>query len=325
MSQRILVTGAAGFIGFHLSRLLLTEGRTVLGVDSVNSYYDQRIKLDRLNQLRALNLDFQLRLQDVSEFDSFCKIAENFKPDVIVHLAAQAGVRYSLEDPFAYQKANVEGTLSILETCRRLKNVELIYASSSSVYGNNTKVPFKESDRVDSPVSLYAATKRSNELMAYTYSHLFGLKTTGLRFFTVYGPWGRPDMAYWSFVENILNDRPIKIFGEGLLSRDFTYVDDIVRGIEGLLKTKKNDATSLASVLNIGNSDPVTVNDFVEILERLCNRPAIKISLPPPPGDVQTTYADCSELERLTGYRPKTRLEDGLREFVNWYRDYYKL
>ena len=323
MNQTILVTGAAGFIGMHLSAALLRAGWTVMGIDEINDYYDPKLKLDRIELLMSLSKNFTFQKMDIADAPSVAKFFEDNEFKQVIHLAAQAGVRYSLKNPHAYQRSNLAGMVSILEGCRAKSIEHLIYASSSSVYGANTKIPFHESDPVEMPISLYAATKRSNELMAYTYSHLFGLPATGLRFFTVYGPWGRPDMAYWSFTKAILEGVPIQIYGDGLLSRDFTYIDDIVSAILKLIGKPPTEEVR-HRILNVGNSHPETVNKLIEALEQRIGKKAIRELRPKPPGDVQSTFSDSSALEKITGFRPVTPLDEGLGKFVDWYRAHYQ-
>ena len=335
--MKVLITGAAGFIGFHLSKKLLVEGYQVIGIDNLNDYYDPGLKKARLEVLGGYNnFSFhKVDLKDKSEVDS---IFETYKPTYVINLAAQAGVRYSIENPYAYVDSNLIGFMNILEACRNYPVKHLIYASSSSVYGGNRVVPFSTSHNVDHPVSLYAATKKSNELMAHTYSHLYGIPTTGLRFFTVYGPWGRPDMAYFSFTRDIIAGKPIKVFNHGKMERDFTYIDDIIEGILRLIdkipaankdwdETKDDISTSFApyKIYNIGNNEPVSLLRFIEILEVKIGKKAEKIYMDMQPGDVLRTYADVSDLERDIGFRPSTSLEQGLDEFVKWYKDYYKI
>ena len=319
----ILVTGVAGFIGFHVAKALLARGDRVLGVDNLNDYYDVSLKEARLAQLRASpNFDFA-RL-DVSDREGVLGLVERH-PDLrgVIHLAAQAGVRYSLENPFAYIEANVMGTLVMLEAARRIDRLTAItYASSSSVYGANRKQPFSVEDRVDQPVSLYAATKRSCELVAYTYSHLYGLPATGLRFFTVYGPWGRPDMAAYLFTRAILAGEPIKVFNEGRMARDFTYIDDIVAGT-----IAAHDHAPAGQVphrvYNLGNHRPEKLLDFIAVLERALGRTATKVLLPLQPGDVPESFADIEAARRDLGFEPKTTIEEGLARFVEWYKWYH--
>lgn len=322
--SKILVTGAAGFIGFHLSKLLIEKGYEVIGLDNLNDYYDVALKEGRLEILKSMDA-FTFYKIDLVEKDKLDALfaEENF--DYVINLAAQAGVRYSIENPYAYVDSNLVGFVNILEACRHYPVKHLLYASSSSVYGGNKKVPFSTEDQVDHPVSLYAATKKANELMAHTYSHLYRIPTTGLRFFTVYGPWGRPDMAYFLFTKAILNNQPIKVFNHGKMERDFTYVDDIVAGIEQLLTTEPMDIDSGApyALYNIGNNAPVQLEKFISVLEKLLERNAEKIYMDMQPGDVLRTYADVSGLEGRIGYKPTTSIEDGLTKFVEWYKDFY--
>ena len=323
MPKPVLVTGAAGFIGSHVTRRLIRQGHAVVGIDEINDYYDPALKHARLKLLDdEFGQAFTFRKMDIAEDAQVSALFREFGFAKVVHLAAQAGVRYSLKNPFAYQRSNLAGMISVLEACRHANVEHLVYASSSSVYGTNSKVPFLETDPVNNPISLYAATKRANELMAHTYGHLFALPNTGLRFFTVYGPWGRPDMAYWSFTDAMLRGQPIKVFGEGLLARDFTYIDDIVDGVVNLLD-KVPPETERSRILNIGNSQPVSVNEMISALEKVTGQTAIREFMPTPPGDVAITFADSSRLESLTGYRPSTTLEQGLDRFVKWYRLHY--
>jgi len=330
----ILVTGAAGFIGFHVARRLLALGEEVVGFDDVNAYYDPRLKRDRLALLAGLP-GWRFVEGDLGDAAMVADVVRSSGRSCTIHLAAQAGVRWSIENPSAYVQSNLVGFGNLLEACRHAGTRNLVYASSSSVYGANTRTPFAVDDTVDHPVSLYAATKKANELMAHSYSHLFGLPCTGLRFFTVYGPWGRPDMAYWKFTEAILEGRPIDVFGEGKLRRDFTYVDDVVEAIVRMIDApavpnpswsgdRPDPATSSAPwrVYNIGNHTPVTVNELLGILEDLCGSKAIRVDKPKPPGDVEATYADVEPLSRDFGFRPSTPLRDGLARFVEWYRGY---
>jgi UDP-glucuronate 4-epimerase len=381
-TRTILVTGIAGFIGYHVAKRLVEDGWNVIGIDNCNDYYDPSLKHARLAQL-GNSVTFYLG--DIEDKGLIESIFETHKPKLVCHLAAQAGVRYSIENPDAYISSNISGFLNILEACRHHKPRHLFYASSSSVYGANTDVPFRTTDRVDQPVSLYAVTKRSNELMAYCYNHLYQIPCTGLRFFTVYGPWGRPDMAYFSFAEKILAREPINIYNHGNLSRDFTYIDDIVESIvrligavdthddqvrasrwlaregasDGAMRAHADDAIRahdddamrahdddarthdddamrahdddamrashrLAPTYNIGNGAPVSLLDFVEILEQELGMPAIKEYVDMQPGDVATTWADCEELFELTKFRPQTDLRTGLQRFVAWYKEYYR-
>ncbi|GAA5421545.1 NAD-dependent epimerase [Tetragenococcus halophilus] len=335
--MKILVTGAAGFIGFHLSKAILEKGNEVIGVDNLNDYYEQDLKISRLDILKEIDgfTFHKLDLKDKADVDT---IFEKYKPEYVVNLAAQAGVRYSIENPYAYVDSNLVGFMNILEACRNFPVKHLLYASSSSVYGGNKVVPFSTDHNVDHPVSLYAATKKSNELMAHTYSHLYGIPTTGLRFFTVYGPYGRPDMAYFSFTQNILSEKPIKVFNHGKMERDFTYVDDIVEGIEKLIllapeansdwNESENDlSTSFApyKIYNIGNNNPIPLMRFINALEIALGKEAEKIYMDMQPGDVMRTYADVSDLERDIKFKPSTSIEIGLQKFVDWYKEYYQV
>jgi UDP-glucuronate 4-epimerase len=331
--MKILITGAAGFIGFHLSNLLLSKENMVIGIDNLNNYYDLELKKDRLDILKQ-NDQFTFHKIDLKDKDSLDYLFESVRPDYVVNLAAQAGVRYSIENPYAYVDSNLIGFINVLEACRNYPVKHLLYASSSSVYGGNKKVPFSTSHNVDHPVSLYAATKKANELMAHTYSHLYGIPTTGLRFFTVYGPYGRPDMAYFSFTKDILDGKPIKIFNNGNMERDFTYIDDIIKGIERLIKKvpepnenwdEEDISTSFApyKIYNIGNNKPVKLMHFISVLEAAIGKKAEKIFMEMQPGDVQKTYADVSDLSRDTGFKPDTSIENGLKRFADWYMNYY--
>ena len=337
VTAKILVTGAAGFIGVHLSNQLTNHGYSVIGLDNMNTYYDLNLKKDRLAQLND-NRNFTFVECDLTDRERINKIFEEHRPAVVINLAAQAGVRYSIENPYAYLDSNLTGFLNILEACRNYPVDHLLYASSSSVYGGNKVAPFSTNHNVDHPVSLYAATKKSNELMAHTYSHLYNLPTTGLRFFTVYGPWGRPDMAYFSFTKDILEGNPIKVFNHGKMERDFTYIDDIVEGIVKLipLAPEKNPnwdesidelGASFAPyrVYNIGNNSPVPLMKFINVLEEKIGKEANKQYMEMQPGDVLRTYADVSELERDIDFKPSTTIEDGLGKFVDWYKQYYNV
>ena len=332
-----LVTGAAGFIGFHLTQRLLARGDSVTGLDNVNDYYSVQLKRDRLDQLLGRER-FSFVQMDLADRPGIATLFRESTFDVVVNLAAQAGVRYSLTNPHAYVDSNLVGFVNILEGCRHGGVKHLVYASSSSVYGANTKMPFSVHHNVDHPVSLYAATKKANELMAHTYSHLYGLPTTGLRFFTVYGPWGRPDMALFLFTKAILEDRPIEVFNEGKMRRDFTYVDDIVEGVmrvsdriptgnEAWSGDSPDPGTSRSpyKIYNIGNNQPVELQHFIATLERALGRTAKKVLLPMQPGDVPATYADVSDLQRDVDFRPDTPIEVGIQRFVDWYKKYYKL
>jgi UDP-glucuronate 4-epimerase len=315
----ILVTGAAGFIGSHVCHRLLDRGEEVIGVDNLNDYYDPALKQARLAQLLERK-GFSFRRLDIADEGALAALS-GLGIRRIVHLAAQAGVRYSLDNPRTYIRSNVVGHLEVLEFCRALPGFEhLVYASSSSVYGGNRKVPFAEADKVDTPVSLYAATKKADELMSHTYAHLFAIPQTGLRFFTVYGPWGRPDMAYWLFTKAILEGRPIRVFNQGEMWRDFTYVDDVVEAVVKVLDTPPSGAVPPSRLFNIGNNSPVRLGDFIDMLERLIGIEAKRQYEPMQPGDVECTYADVTELDRAIGFKPNTSIEDGLRKFVDWYR-----
>jgi len=318
--MKVLVTGMAGFIGFHLARRLAVLGHEVVGIDNLNPYYDVRLKEGRLAELRAFpSVRFEkIDLLDKAGLDG---LFERERFDLVFNLAAQAGVRYSLENPDVYVQSNIVGFLNVLEACRVHPPRHLIYASSSSVYGSNAKIPFHTNDPVDHPVSLYAASKKSNELMAHCYSHLFGFPTTGLRFFTVYGPWGRPDMALFLFTKAILAGRPINVYNHGDMSRDFTYVDDIVEGVIRVMDKPSDDAVP-SRVFNIGNGQPVRLTDFIDALELQLGRPAIRNLMPLQPGDVPSTHADIEDLVAVTGYRPGTPLSLGIRRFVEWYQEY---
>ena len=337
MQKKILVTGAAGFIGFHLARKLCKNNWNVAGLDNLNNYYDIKLKKDRLNILN-LNKNFKFHKIDLVERDLIKKLFKEEKFDYVVNLAAQAGVRYSLENPYSYIDSNLSGFLNILEGCRHNPVKHLIYASSSSVYGANTKMPFSVHDNVDHPVSLYAATKKANELMAHTYSNLYKIKTTGLRFFTVYGPWGRPDMALFIFTKKIAEGKPIEVYNNGKMKRDFTYVDDIVDGIIKLIPkipkpnpnwngNNPDSASSFApyKLYNIGNNHPVELLRFIEVIEEKLGKKAIKNFMPIQPGDVPETYADVDDLINAAGFKPQTSIEDGISKFINWYKDYYKI
>ena len=335
--MKILVTGAAGFIGMHVAERLLAAGHEVVGIDDLNEYYDVRLKEARLERLRK-HAGFRFQKLDVADEEGMRSLFSQARFTRVIHLAAQAGVRYSLQNPQAYVRSNLAGFVNILEGCRHDKVGHLVYASSSSVYGGNTRLPFSERDNVDHPVSLYAATKKSNELMAHAYSHLFGLPATGLRFFTVYGPWGRPDMALFLFTRAILAGEPIKVFNHGRMQRDFTYIDDIA---EGVVKVAENPAqpsqafdaahpdpaTSWAPyrLYNIGNHNPVNLMDYIAAIERRLGKKAEKNFLPMQAGDVAATNADISELRQAVGFAPRTTVDEGVRRFVDWYRGYYRV
>ena len=338
--MKILVTGAAGFIGFHLSKALLDNGHDVYGIDNINNYYDINLKLSRLKELGISSSEAMVFFQEsrgdiyIDKFTfvrmnleakkELSKLFEKQKFDIVCNLAAQAGVRYSIDNPDAYIQSNIVGFLNILECCRHNEIKHLLYASSSSVYGANKKVPFFEKDSVDHPISLYAATKKSNELMAHTYSHLYNIPTTGLRFFTVYGPWGRPDMAPMLFADAISNNRSINVFNHGDMSRDFTYIDDIVSGIELLLDNppKRIGEDPLYRIFNIGNGNPQSLEDFINAVELNLSRVAEKKYLPMQPGDVPKTWADISKIKEL-GYQSKTTMKDGVSKFIFWFQQYY--
>lgn len=330
--KKVLVTGAAGFIGHHLSMALLKTGHSVIGLDNMNGYYSVSLKEERLAKLReAAGLcgygNFQFVKADLANREELQTLFSTNEFDVVVNLAAQAGVRYSIENPAAYIDSNVIGFFNILECCRTAKTKHLVYASSSSVYGMNTKQPFSTNDAADNPVSLYAATKKSNELMAHTYSHLYGIPTTGLRFFTVYGPMGRPDMAYYKFTKSILEGESIDVYNNGEMQRDFTYIDDIVEGIQRVMAKPPQPTTSPGSnavaaykIYNIGNNNPVTLRRFISAIETATGVTAKEKHLPMQAGDVPITYADIDELEKDVGYRPDTSIEEGILKFVEWYR-----
>lgn len=326
--MKILVTGVAGFIGYHLAERLMVEGANVYGIDNLNQYYDVSLKKDRLAQLQA-RTSFEFQLLDLFDRQGIDSLFQKQQFDCVVNLAAQAGVRYSIENPFAYVDSNLVGFVNLLEACRHYQTKHLVFASSSSVYGANTKVPFATSDNVDRPVSLYAATKKANELIAHTYSHLYNLPITGLRFFTVYGPWGRPDMAYFKFVRAIAQGKPIDVYNFGKMKRDFTYIDDVVEGVVRVMsKPPQASIDAFAStapykIYNIGNNTPVELMQFIEVIEKAVGKTAIKNLLPMQPGDVPCTYADVDDLIKDVGFKPTTSIEEGLGRFVAWYQNYY--
>lgn len=333
--MRFLVTGAAGFIGFYVCQRLLAMGHQVTGIDNLNDYYEVKLKLDRLAQLTG-KTNFEFVQLDLADREGVALLFERGQFQRVIHLGAQAGVRYSLENPMAYADSNLIGTLTILEGCRKHNVEHLVYASSSSVYGMNTKMPFATSDRVDHPVSLYAATKKANELMAHTYSHLYGIPTTGLRFFTVYGPWGRPDMAMFLFTKAIADGQPIKVFNHGQMQRDFTYIDDIVEGIIRIQdkvplannKWNGSDASESSApykIFNIGNNQPVKLMTFIEAIEKALGKEAVKQYLPMQDGDVPATYADINDLHQAVGFKPSTPIETGVQQFVDWFKSYYNV
>lgn len=335
-SDTVLVTGAAGFIGSHLAAKLIERGNQVVGLDNLNPYYDVNLKRARVDGLQSFD-NFDFVQGDLTDYALVQDLFSNYGFRSVAHMAAQAGVRYSLTNPHSYVSSNVDGFLNILEACRAYPVDHLVFASTSSVYGANTKYPFSEHDNVDHPVSLYAATKKANELMAHSYAHLFGTPCTGLRFFTVYGPWGRPDMAAFKFMHNMLNDKPIEIYNHGHMERDFTYIDDVVEGVIQVLDTpaepnehwsgqSPDPATSYAPyrIFNIGNSQPVDLMRFIQAIEHEMGFEAKKQYLPLQPGDVPKTYADTSNLQQAIGYRPQTSVEHGVKEFVEWYLGYYE-
>lgn len=321
--QHVLLTGAAGFVGFHVANNLLDKGIRVTGVDNLNSYYPVQLKKDRL-ALLSKREGFSFHQVDIADHEALKAVPGLNDADAVIHLAAQAGVRYSLENPFAYGQSNLMGHLSVLELVRHHpRKPRLVYASSSSVYGANSKAPFSEEDRVDHPVSLYAATKRANEMMSESYAALYGMEQVGLRFFTVYGPWGRPDMAYWTFTRDIIEGKPIRVFNNGQLKRDFTWIDDIVAGVVSTaLDQPRRPNPPLHRIYNIGNNRPVELGRFIEIVEDAVGKKAEKIMEPMQPGDVFATYANVDALARDHGFAPTTKLEDGIPRFVNWYRNY---
>ena len=334
ISKRILITGAGGFVGYHVSERLLKEGYEVIGIDNLNDYYDVSLKIDRLKKIEDKEL-FTFIKMDISDKVKLENIFQEYNPNIVINLAAQAGVRYSIENPDVYIQSNIIGFFNILEACRHFSVEHLLYASSSSVYGSNKKVPFEETDFVDNPVSLYAATKKSNELMAHTYSHLYNIPATGLRFFTVYGPMGRPDMAYFGFTNKLFNNEPIHIFNNGDfdhdLYRDFTYIDDIVKGIVGLLDHPpiKTEDKAAHTVFNIGNNNPEKLMVFITSLEQALSNSLgreiafEKIYEPIKPGDVPATYASTNKLQEAIGFKPETSIQDGLQQFTDWYVKYY--
>ncbi|GAA4331357.1 NAD-dependent epimerase [Mucilaginibacter gynuensis] len=349
--MKILVTGTAGFVGFYLAKYLLNRGDEVIGIDSINDYYDVNLKYSRLENsgIAKSEIEWHKEVQslkyhkykfirmNLEDSDALEVLFEKYKFEVVVNLAAQAGVRYSIDNPRAYINSNIVGFLNILENCRSQKTGHLVYASSSSVYGLNKKTPFSTNDSVDHPVSLYAATKKSNELMAHTYSHLFGIPTTGLRFFTVYGPWGRPDMAYFLFAKAILNGESIKVFNHGNMQRDFTYIDDIIEGIVRSIDNppvsdpnynaevaESSGSSAPYTIYNLGNNQPAKLLDFIEVIEKKLGIEAIKEILPMQPGDVEITFADIDRTVNNLKYKPSTTIDEGIGNFVDWFKDYYK-
>jgi len=336
----IVITGAAGFIGYHLSQRILKENISLIGIDNMNDYYDINLKKARLQELQKISLkqdvNFTFFKENIIEKSVIEEIFKKYNPEIVINLAAQAGVRYSMKNPSTYIQTNLVGFSNILESCRNYPVKHLIYASSSSVYGGNTKMPFSEGQNVDHPVSLYAATKRSNELLAHSYSHIYSIPATGLRFFTVYGPWGRPDMALFLFTKSILEGEPIKVFNYGEMTRDFTYIDDIVESIMRLLKkppsqdksfdtSNPNPDTSWAPhrIFNIGNSNPESLKEYIKAIEDNLGIKAKKELLPMQPGDVPATFSDCTRLESFINYKPNTSIKDGIGKFINWYRQFY--
>ncbi|MFQ3675227.1 MAG: NAD-dependent epimerase [Endomicrobiia bacterium] len=335
--KKVFVTGCAGFIGFHTAKRLLEEKYFVVGLDNINNYYDTKLKYSRLEILKKYS-NFKFHKVDLENREKLLQIFNREKFYYVIHLAAQAGVRYSLKNPYVYVDSNLVGFINILEGCRHTKVKHLVFASSSSVYGANTKMPFSVHHNVDHPISLYAATKKANELMAHTYSALYNLPATGLRFFTVYGPWGRPDMSLFKFTEAILNDKPIEVYNYGKMERDFTYIDDIVEGVICVMKKipkgdknwdgeKPDCGTSFAPyrIYNIGNNKPVNLMKFISILEQCLNKKSKKKFLPIQPGDVPKTYADVDDLVKDVGFKPSTPIEVGIKNFVDWYKEYYKI
>ena len=336
----IIITGAAGFIGYHLGKRILMENISLIGIDNMNDYYDINLKKARLKELQKIALkqdaDFKFFKENINDISLLEKIFRKYNPEIVINLAAQAGVRYSMENPSAYIQTNLVGFSNILELSHKYSIKHLIYASSSSVYGGNTRMPFSESQNVDHPVSLYAATKRANELLAHSYSHIYSIPATGLRFFTVYGPWGRPDMALFLFTKSILEGEPIKVFNQGEMTRDFTYIDDIVESIMRLLKKppiqdksfdtsnpKPDTSWAPHRIFNIGNSAPESLIDYIKAIEDNLGIKANKELLPLQPGDVPATFSDCSSLENFINYKPNTSIEDGIRKFISWYRKFY--
>lgn len=332
--MKVLVTGVAGFIGYHFAQRLLVENMQVYGIDNLNAYYDVNLKKDRLAQL-SLQPGFTFQFLDLNDRDRISQLFTEHQFDYVVNLAAQAGVRYSLENPFAYVDSNMSGFVNLLEGCRQSQVKHLVFASSSSVYGANTKVPFSVTDNVDHPISLYAASKKANELFAHVYSHLYNLPTTGLRFFTVYGPWGRPDMAYFKFVQAIDTGKPIDVYNFGNMMRDFTYIDDVVEGVFRVmpkppqsLNTSDNNSPQEKApykIYNIGNNKPVQLMTFITTIEKALGKTAIKNFLPMQPGDVLSTYADIDELIKDIGFKPTTSIDEGINRFVEWYQKYYNI
>jgi UDP-glucuronate 4-epimerase len=330
--MKVLVTGVAGFVGFHLAQRLLNDGSQVYGIDNLNEYYDIKLKKDRLSQINE-HPNFSFQFLDLIDREGLFEVFQKVPFDYVVNLAAQAGVRYSIENPFAYVDSNLSGFVNLLEGCRRSNIKHLVFASSSSVYGANKKVPFSVTDNVDHPISLYAASKKANELIAHVYSHLYNLPTTGLRFFTVYGPWGRPDMAYFKFVQAIATGKPIDVYNFGKMQRDFTYIDDVIEGVVRVMHKppqppqltfeEQSESTVPYKIYNIGNNNPVELMKFIEVIETALGKKAQKNFLPMQPGDVPATYADVTDLSTDVGFKPSTSIEEGLHKFVQWYTEYY--
>jgi UDP-glucuronate 4-epimerase len=324
--EKILVTGAAGFIGFHLCKKLLSDGYVVIGIDSLNSYYDINLKLSR-NEILRKNPQFIFHAINICDKEILDELFERYRFDYVVNLAAQAGVRYSIEEPYKYADSNLIGFLNILEACRRFPVKHLLYASSSSVYGRNSKIPFSVDQSTDLPVSLYAATKKANELMAYSYAHTQKIPCTGIRFFTVYGPYGRPDMAYFIFTKNIFENKPVQLYNHGNMERDFTYIDDVTDAVAAMIKIpppgSNNGKETCHRIVNVGNHKPVELTYFVQLLEKLTGKQAVIELYPMQPGDVVSTYADTVSLRDLIGFAPNTSIERGLSQFVDWYKTYY--
>lgn len=336
--MKVLVTGAAGFIGFHMCEALLTDGHEVHGLDNLNTYYDQSLKLARLNNLGIKTDDlvfgnkydgkerFTFHYQDLLNAEAFNSLVSEIRPEIIIHLAAQAGVRHSIRHPQSFIDSNIQGFFNVLEACRNYPVKHLIYASSSSVYGTNAEIPFKETAQTDHPISLYGATKKAGEILAHSYVELYDIPATGLRFFTVYGPWGRPDMAYYKFASQIIKGETIEVYNQGDMSRDFTYVDDIVNGIKALIHhPPSTSGTTPHRILNIGRNSPVNLLAFIETLEKYLERKAVKEFMPLQQGDIPSTWADTYALRDLTGYVPTTNLDEGIRKFVEWYKSYHRI
>ena len=316
--MKILITGAAGFIGYHLCKTLLKEDYQILGIDNINDYYDKKLKLNRLEKLKN-NKNFIFKKIDISKRELLSPVFKKFKPQKVINLAAQTGIRFSVKNPYAYMDSNLVGFLNLLELCR-CNNIEgFIYASSSSVYGNNNKKPFSEEDRVDNPISLYAASKRANELLAYSYSDLYGLSTTGLRYFTVYGPWGRPDMAYFIFTKKIINGEPIDVYNNGIMKRDFTFIDDIISGTKAAIENNYN-----LEIFNLGNNKAVNLLDLINVIENQLNKKAIINFHPIQLGDIKETYANISKSKNKLNFDPKIEISEGISIFIKWYKEYYK-